>query len=210
VIRLGLVDDHPLVVSGYEAALAQVPDMEVAARGTTLSDARAILARNDIDVVILDVRLEDGNGLQALAERRGRGPAVLVVSSFPSAQYVAATAKFGGAGFVLKAVPLPALLEAIRAVASGASVFTAEQLAERFVALNPREREVLRLAMEGLSNKEIGARIGTSRKTVEARLSGIFEKYGILGGRIELSLRAAGEGWLEITNPSDVRAEASN
>jgi hypothetical protein len=56
--------------------------------------------------------------------------------------------------------------------------------------------------MDGLSNKEIGARIGLHRKTVEAHLSDVFEKYGIRGGRIELSIRAAEEGWLEIQPPS--------
>lgn len=129
------------------------------------------------------------------------GRHVLVISSFTASQYIAAAARFGAAGFLFKAAPLPALLEAIRAVADGDTVFSTKQLAERFVALTPREREVLALAMEGRSNKEIGARIGTSRKTIEAHLSEIFRKYEILGGRVELTIRASEERWLEIQPP---------
>ncbi len=128
---------------------------------------------------------------------------MLVISSFKTPQYVAAAARFGAVGFLIKSVPLPALVEAIRGAAAGALVFTAEQLTQRFVTLSPRERQVLELAMEGLSNKEIGARLGTSRKTVEAHLTEIFARYGILGGRVELSLRAASEGWLDVQPPTE-------
>jgi DNA-binding NarL/FixJ family response regulator len=205
-IRIGLIDDHPMVIGGVEAALAAIDGLSVVARGGSVSDAREMLGRDDIDVVLLDVRLEGGNGLQALAERGARTrPAVLVISSFRTSQYIAAAARFGAAGFLLKTVPLPALVDAIRSVAAGGSVFTADQLSKGFVALTPRERQVLRLAMDGLSNKEIGAKIGTSRKTVEAHLSDIYTKYGILGGRVELSLRAAAEGWLDIDAPSSRR-----
>ncbi len=201
-IRVALVDDHALVVGGFDAALATVDDLEVVAHGATLAEARELLARDDIDVLLLDVRLEDGNGLQALAERGPRQrPAVVVLSSFTATQYIAAATRFGAAGFLFKATPLPALIEAIRAVAAGETVFSSKQLAERFVTLTLREREVLELAMEGRSNKEIGAQIGTSRKTVEAHLSDIYRKYGILGGRIELTIRASEEGWLEIQPP---------
>lgn len=201
-IRLAIVDDHAMVIGGLEAALATASDLEVVATGGTVAEARELLSREDLDVVLLDVRLEDGNGLQALAERGpGARPAVLVVSSFKTSQYVAAATRFGAAGFLLKTVPLPALIEAVRAVAAGRTVFTADQLDQSFVALTAREREVLRWAMDGLSNKEIGARMGTSRKTVEAHLTDIYARYGILGGRVELSIRAAEEGWLDIEPP---------
>lgn len=202
-IRIALVEDHRMVLEGLETALARFEGIEVVGRGATVGEAEELLDRDDIDVILLDVRLEDGNGLQMLADREPwERPKILVVSSFKVSQYAAAAAKFGASGFVLKAVPLPALVEAIRIVAGGGSVFSAEQLESHFVALTPREREVLSLAMEGLSNKEIGARIGLHRKTVEAHLSEIFEKYEIRGGRIELSIRAAEEGWLDIQPPA--------
>jgi DNA-binding NarL/FixJ family response regulator len=210
-IRVALVDDHNMVVEGLEAALARYLDIEVVARGATMAEASRAMDRDDLDIVLLDVRLEDGNALQLLAERPRRDrPRILVVSSFKSSQYAAAASRYGAAGFVLKAIPLPALVEAIRAVADGQTVFSAEQLASRFVTLTPREREVLRFAMDGLSNKEIGARLGLHRKTVEAHLSDVFEKYDIRGGRIELSIKAAEEGWLEIQPPGPARRRRSS
>jgi two-component system response regulator DesR len=206
-IRLAIVDDHPMVTGGLDAALGTVEDLEVVARGGSVVEAREILGRDDVDVVLLDVRLEDGNGIQTLAERGPRAkPGVLVISSFKTSQYVAASARFGAAGFLLKTVPLQTLVEAIRTVASGGSVFTLEQLQKGFVTLTSRERQVVGLAMEGLSNKEIGARIGTSPKTVESHLSAIYDRFGILGGRIELSFRAAEEGWLDIEAPAAIDA----
>jgi DNA-binding NarL/FixJ family response regulator len=208
-IRLAIVDDHPLVTGGLNAALATIADIEVVAHGASVGEATDLLRRDDIDVVLLDVRLEDGNGIQALAERGSRRrPAVLVISSFGTSQYVAAAARYGAAGFLLKTVPLPSLVDAIRVVAGGGSVFTREQLQKGFVTLTTRERQVVRLAMDGLGNKEIAARIGTSAKTVEGYLTGIFERFGITGGRIELSLRAADEGWLDIEPPTGAAATA--
>jgi len=203
-IRLAIVDDHPLVTGGLNAALGTIEGIEVVAHGGTVVAARELLARDDLDVVLLDVRLEDGNGIQALAERGPRQrPAVLVISSFKTSQYVAAASRYGAAGFLLKTVPLPTLVDGIRAVAAGGSVFTREQLQKGFVTLSPRERSVVRLAMDGLGNKEIAARIGASPKTVEGHLTAIFERFGIKGGRIELSFRAAEEGWLDIEPPAE-------
>ena len=75
------------------------------------------------------------------------------------------------------------------------------------MTLSPRERQIVRLAMDVLGNKEIAAQLGASPKTVEGHLTAIFERYGITGGRIELSLRAAQEGWLDI-EPRDAHAAA--
>ena len=203
-IRLAIVDDHPLVTGGLNAALGTIDGIEVVAHGGSVAAARELLVRDDLDVVLLDVRLEDGNGIQALAERGPRQrPAVLVISSFKTSQYVAAASRYGAAGFLLKTVPLATLVDGIRAVAAGGSVFTREQLQKGFVTLSARERKVVRLAMEGLGNKEIAARIGASPKTVEGHLTAIFERFGIHGGRIELSFRAAEEGWLDIEPPAE-------
>ena len=126
---------------------------------------------------------------------------MLVISSFKTSQYVAAASRYGAGGFLLKTAPLSLLADAIRTVHAGGSVFTDEQLKKGFVTLAPREREVVRLAMSGLSNKEIGVRIGMSPKTVESRLTDIYDRFDITGGRVELSLRAADEGWLDIEPP---------
>jgi DNA-binding NarL/FixJ family response regulator len=203
-IRLAIVDDHPLVTGGLTAALRTIDGIEVVAHGGTVAKARELLSRDDLDVVLLDVRLEDGNGIQALAERGdGRRPAVLVISSFETRQYVAAAARYGAAGFLVKTVPLPRLVDGIRVVAAGGLVFTREQLTKNLVTLSPRERQIVRLAMDGLGNKEIATQIGASPKTVEGHLTAIFERFDIKGGRIELSFRAAEEGWLDIEPPGE-------
>jgi len=206
-IRIAIVDDHPMVTDGLDAALRTIDDLAVVAHGGSIAEARELLVRDDLDVVLLDVRLDDGNGIQALAERGPRTrPGVLVISSFKTSQYVAASARFGAAGFLLKTVPLASLVDAIRAVDAGRSVFTQDQLQKGFVLLTPRERQIVRLAMDGLSNKEIGSQLTMSPKTVESRLTEIYDRFGITGGRVELSLRAANEGWLDIEPPAPVAA----
>lgn len=203
--RLGLVDDHPVVLQGLVGALAGIDDLEVVARGSTFEAARQIILRDDIDVLLLDVRLPDGNGLELLAAatRRGR-PAVLLLSSFRSRQYIAAAVRYGASGFLLKTAPLPELIAAIRLVSGGGTAFTSEQIRDSqagFVSLTDRERQIVRLVLASRSNEEIAVELGTSRKTVEYHLSRLYERYGILT-RVELALRADHEGWLEVTPPS--------
>jgi DNA-binding NarL/FixJ family response regulator len=201
-IRIALIDDHPVVLGGLDAALGSIDDLVVVAHAQSVREGRQVLGRVDVDVALLDIRLPDGNGLQLLQELGpDRRPAVIILSSFLTTQYVAASVRFGAQGFVLKTAPLPELIEAIRRVAAGGSAFTAEQLREGnsgYVSLTPRERDVLRLVIRGRSNEEIGAEIKASRKTVEAHLSRLYERYGIRGGRIELAIRAEREGWLDV------------
>ena len=200
-VRVAIVDDHPLVVGGLDTALSTVEDIEVVARGGDVAAARDILRRSDVDALLLDVRLPDGNGLALLASTSGdvRCP-VLVLSSFETPQYVAAALRYGAQGFLLKTVPLEELVAAIRRVASGGSAFSADQLREantRFVRLTPRERQIVDLILRGRSNEEIAGAIGASRKTVEAHLSHLYERYGI-ASRVELALRAERDGWLDL------------
>lgn len=201
-IRVGLVDDHPIVVGGIEAALALAPDIEVIARSGTVSGATELLGRHDIAVILLDVRLPDGNGLELLARTsRARRPAVIVLSSFETKQYVAAAIRFGAQGFMLKTEPIERLVAAIRRVAAGGTSFSAEQLrAGGYVSLTPRERELVRLIVAARSNDEIAAAFMTRRKTVETQLSRLYERLGVTS-RVELAIRAEREGWLDV--PTD-------
>ena len=200
MIRVGVVDDHPVVLGGLDTALATVDDIDITARGGTLAEARSIASRDDIDVLLLDVRLPDGNGLELLAEVAGRGrPAVLILSSFRSRQYVAAALRFGANGFLLKTTPLHDLIAAIRVIAQGGTVFTTDQIREGqqgLVNLSEREREIVRLVIRGRSNDEIAVEMHTSRKTVEFHLTRLYERFGVMT-RVELALRADHEGWLD-------------
>lgn len=203
-IRVGLVDDHPVVLGGLQAALTSVADMEVAARASSIHEAEEVLARADLDVVLLDIRLPDGNGLELLASTRGQvRPPVIVLSSFRTTQYVAAAIRFGASGFLLKTAPLDELVAAIRTVADGGSTFSASELSQApadYVSLSPRQRELLRLVLAGHSNDEIARDLGISRKTVESHLSRLFGRFGT-GSRTELALRAERDGWLEVADP---------
>jgi DNA-binding NarL/FixJ family response regulator len=199
-IAVALVDDHPVVTAGLETALRDIPDLDVVARGATAAEARQLLARDDIDVVLLDIRLPDGNGMQVLAETvTEQRPAVLILSSFMTAQYVAAAVRFGAQGFLLKTAPLEELVAAIRHVAAGGSTFSAAELRQAragLVTLTPREREVVRLVIEGRSNDEIAHQLGAARKTIEKHLLQLFERLGV-ASRTELAVRAEREGWLD-------------
>jgi DNA-binding NarL/FixJ family response regulator len=201
MIRVALVDDHPVVVQGLRTALATVADVVVEGTGNTFAEAKSFVENDNIDVLLLDIRLPDGNGLELLAPAAKRGrPAVLILSSFRTKQYVAAALRFGAHGFMLKTAPLPDLIAAIRSVASGGSAFTTDQIREGqtgFVSLTEREGEIVRLVLESRSNDEIALALKTSRKTVEYHLSRLYERFGILT-RVELALRAEHEGWLEI------------
>lgn len=200
-VRIGIVDDHPIVVGGLDAALSAVEGFEVVARAGTIHDAEALLARDGLDVVLMDVRLPDGNGLELLQRTDGsRRAAVIVLSSFEASQYVAAAVRFGAQGFLVKTAQLDDVVEAVRRVAAGGSAFSASQLREGLkgpVRLRPRERDVLRRVLAGQSNDEIAAGLQTSRKTVEKNLSRLFERFGV-ASRLELGLRAEREAWLEI------------
>lgn len=200
-IRVALVDDHPVVLQGLETALGTVNDIEIVAHGGTVAEARGIMARYDVDVLLLDIRLPDGNGLELLSEVPWRGrPAVLILSSFRSHQYVAAAVRFGASGFLLKTAPLAELIAAIRSLAAGGTAFTTDQIREGqagLVKLTEQEGEIVRLVLDGRSNDEIAVVMQTSRKTVEYHLSRLYERFGIMT-RVELALRADHEGWLDM------------
>jgi len=206
--RVAIVDDHPLVVSGLDFALSRAEDIEVVARGATIADARAFIERIDVDVLLLDVRLPDGNGLTMLADldAKNRCP-VLVLSSFETQQYIAAAVRYGAQGFMLKTAPIDELLNAIRRVGDGGAAFSADDLragSKSVVRLTARERDILRLILDGRSNDEIGAALGTSPKTVEAHLTRLYERFGF-ASRVELALRADRDGWLDL-DPTENQA----
>jgi DNA-binding NarL/FixJ family response regulator len=198
-IRVGLVDDHPVVVGGIEAAFAATPDIEIVARAATLERAAGLLERSDIDVLLLDIRLPDGNGLELLARTMGRRrPAIIVLSSFQARQYVAAAVRFGAHAFLLKTAPTASLVEAIRRAAAGRASFSPDQLRPNgYVRLTTRERELVRQVMAARSNEEIAAAFRTQRKTVETQLSRLYERLGV-ASRVDLAIRAEREGWLDI------------
>jgi DNA-binding NarL/FixJ family response regulator len=201
VIRVGIVDDHPVVLDGLAASLAREPDIDVAWRVATLAEARRSVETDPCDVVLVDVRLPDGSGLDLIASSpSAAGPAFLVLSSFDRPQYARAAHQRGASGYLLKTAPMGEIVAALHIAASGGSTFHPQHLAALAgpAALTARELDLVRLVAEGWSNDEIATRLSLSRKTVEAYLSRLFERWGVVT-RTELALRAEREGWLDAT-----------
>jgi DNA-binding NarL/FixJ family response regulator len=172
MIRVAIIDDHPVVADGLGAALGREADITIAWTAGTIEAAKTALASGDaVDVVLLDIRLPDGSGLDLLPGDRSARPAFVVLSSFDRPQYAAAAFKRGAAGFLLKLAPTTEIVDAVHKAASGGLAFEARHLAaERTAAtLSRRELDVVRLVAEGRSNDEIAVRLGVpgsrSRRT---------------------------------------------
>ncbi len=202
-IEVLVIDDHPVVLDGVVAALAKESDMRVVAQATTLEGARAALESTPPDVVLVDVRLPDGSGLDLVAEATARGtrPAWVILSAFETPQYVAAALEIGAVGYFLKSAPTREIVAAIRMAAKGGLAFTAAQLAAARRAasfrLTPIDREIVRWLLAGKSNDEIGADVGVAERTVEVHLSRLYARAGV-ASRTELALLAEREGWLDL------------
>jgi DNA-binding NarL/FixJ family response regulator len=194
MIRVAVVDDHPLVREGTAAIVARADDMEIAGIAGSLDELRPMLD-GSVDVLLLDLRLGQASGFDLLRAEEGVAlPAVVVLTSYDYPQYADAALRLGASGFVVKTAPTAELLDAIRRAAAGGLAFGVRPGGG--VALSAREREVVRRVVDGASNDEIGARLGISARTVESHLRRLFERLGV-ASRTELAARALREGWLE-------------
>lgn len=202
LIRVAIVDDHPVVRQGIAALLASQPDLDVVGSAGAVEEAVELLSRVEVDVLLLDIRLGTDSGLRFLAEapdaadRAAAMPAVVVLSAYDYPQYADAALRLGAAGFVVKSAPLEELVDAIKRAAAGGMAFGVRPGRDR-PRVSPRELDVVRLVVEGRSNDEVGAALGIGVKTVETHLRRLFERFEI-GSRTELAARALREGWLDI------------
>jgi DNA-binding NarL/FixJ family response regulator len=202
-IRVGVVDDHPVVGEGTAALLRTQPDLEVVGVAVSLEAARdaGLTDASAVDVLLLDIRLGTDSGLRLLSDVASRGeaplPAVIVLTAYDYPQYADAALSLGAAGFVLKTAPLAELVDAIRRVAAGGLAFAVRPRTSGRAHLTAREHDVVRLVADGRSNDEVGASLGIGSKTVETHLSRIFERFGV-SSRTELAARAVREGWLDV------------
>lgn len=196
MIRVAVIDDHPLVREGTAALLAAEPDLEIVGTADSVESAAVLLAERRPEVVVLDIRLGQDSGLRLLGGDPVGGPAIVIVTSYDYPQYVDAALRLGAAGFVLKTAPVAQLVDAIRRAAAGGLAFASRPRVARAV-LSARELDVVRLVVEGRSNDEIGATLGIGGKTVESHLRRLFERFR-LASRTELATRALREGWLEL------------
>lgn len=186
--RIGIliVDDHEVVREGLRALIDRQPDMEVVGEAP---DGPAALARNEAcrpDLILMDLRIPGMTGLEAIqALRRGHPQCrIIAFTTFDLPEEIHDVLRAGAQGYLLKAAPGRELLAAIRDVHAGRRVVpaaVAARLAERLDALvlTPREQEVLELMVEGLSNREIGARLGLTEGTVKGFVNVLFRKLGV-------------------------------
>ncbi|GAB2459869.1 response regulator [Streptosporangium sandarakinum] len=188
VIRILLVDDHPVVRSGLRAMLAGQDDFELAGQAATGEEAVEMARRLSPDVVLMDLRL--GPGMHGgEATRRivaAGGPRVLVLTTFDTDADILAAVDAGATGYLLKDAPQHELHAAIRSAAAGGSALApsvASRLLGRMRApdttLSPRELEVLTQVADGLSNREISRRLFLSETTVKTHLVRIYAKLGV-------------------------------
>ena len=186
-IRLLLVDDHPVVRVGLRTVLHK--NQGIAVVGEAESKAAAIRAvkRLKPDIVLMDVRLPDGSGVEACRDILARYPTtrVIFLTSFADDKFALATVLAGAQGYVLKNIDAGVLIRSIRTVSNGQSLFNpaltqlAQASPEKKQSLAPQEERVLALVAEGLTNKEIAATMKLSDKTVKNYLSNMFQKLQI-------------------------------
>jgi DNA-binding NarL/FixJ family response regulator len=207
-IRVLIADDHPLVRQGLTAALAALPEVEVVAEAATGSAAIREAVLHQPDVVVMDLQMPDGNGIDATRELARAVPsaAVLVLTMFDDDDSVFAAMRAGARGYVLKGAEQQEIARAITAVAAGEAIFglavatrvlayfaTPPRAASPFPELTARERQVLDLLAAGRSNHQIAQGLTLSVKTVANHLSAIFAKLQV-ADRTQAILRARDAG----------------
>lgn len=188
-IRLIIVDDHPVVREGLRGMLASQPDFEVAGDAPDGRAGVALAEEVKPDVVLMDLRMPDADGVSAIAELKTRdNPArVLVLTTYDSDADIVRAVEAGATGYLLKDAPREELFKAIRAAAQGQAVLAptvATRLMGRMSApkddtLSVREIEVLELVARGNSNKAVGRALHISEATVKTHLIHIYGKLGV-------------------------------
>lgn len=208
-IRILLADDHTLFRDGLRALFASVSDIEVAGEAATGEEAISLAEELQPDVILMDIQMPGVNGVEATRQIVQTSPhiGVIVLTMFEDDDSVFAAMRAGARGYVLKGADQEEMLRAIRAVSHGEALFgpaIATQLTRFFNAaqtpvvsafpdLTDREREVLQLLAQGLTNQEIASRLVITVKTVRNHLSNIFSKMQV-ADRVQAIIRARDAG----------------
>ena len=198
MIRVLLADDQALIRAGFAALVAAEPDMTVVGQAATGREAVALTRRTAPDVVLMDIRMPDGDGLwateQIVSDPRLKDTHIVIVTTFELDEYVARAVRAGASGFLVKDTEPAELLRAVRVAAAGDALLSPgptrrllERVAaglrraeapERLAVLTDREREVMVLVAAGLTNEEIAARLFLSPLTAKTHVSRVMGKLG--------------------------------
>ncbi|GAA5035164.1 response regulator [Microbacterium fluvii] len=191
--RVFVVDEHEIVRRGLVQLIGSAAGLEVVGEAATTREALRRIEATSPDVAVLDVRLPDGSGIDLCRTVRSRRPeiACLMLTAYDDDAALRSAALAGASGYVLKDIRGASLIDAIRQTAAGGTVQSADLLRraaaslapaphdDEGVALTYRERQVLDLIADGLTNREIGAHLGLAEKTVKNYVSGLLAKLGM-------------------------------
>ncbi|MCG4452363.1 MULTISPECIES: response regulator transcription factor [unclassified Pseudomonas] len=204
-IRVALVDDHELVRDGLRALLTAMPQLEVVGEASSGAEALILVGQVRPDLLLVDIGMKDMTGLQLTETlcRQYPGMQILILSMYDHAEYVTSSIRAGARGYVLKDAASWEIVAAIDAIAAGGSYYSTDLL-EKTVSppaaddeLTPREREVLQMLVQGLSNKAIARLLDISVRTIETHRLSIRRKLGVdtPAGLVKYALE---RGWLSI------------
>jgi len=199
-IRVVLAEDQGMVLGALAALLEIEGDIKVTAKARNGKEALEAVLTHKPDVFITDIEMPLMSGLDVAAElkRRRTGTRVVIVTTFARAGYLRRALEAGANGYLLKDMPAEELAEAVRRVHQGLRVIHPELATEAWGEMDPltdRERQVLRLAGEGMSSGDIAAQLSLSEGTVRNYLSEAISKMGA-GNRVEAARMARTKGWL--------------
>jgi DNA-binding NarL/FixJ family response regulator len=195
-IRVLIADDQPLVRGGFRMILDERPDLELVGEATDGEQAIALATELEPDVILMDIRMPTIDGVEATRRlvEDGSSARILVLTTFDVDEYVYAAISAGASGFLLKDVEPAALVDAIRVVSAGNSLFgpaATRRLLDRFSPppsdaaatrvdqLTDREREILKLIAQGRSNAELAHQLYVSEATVKTHVSAILRKLAV-------------------------------
>jgi DNA-binding NarL/FixJ family response regulator len=208
-VRVLVVDDHQMFASSLAHALQSEPDLLVVGQATSISEAQQLVASAAPDVVLLDHRLPDGDGVSAIAELRGiRSSAqIVMLTAATSDRVLVAAMEAGAAGFIAKTQRLDDVIAGVRAAAQGESVVSAKLLTRLLprlqrqnggggAVLTEREREILDLLARGLSNADIAQQLTISVHTVRNHVANVSAKLGA-HSKLEVLAIAVREGLVD-------------
>ena len=200
-IRVMIVDDHEIVRRGIAEIVDRADDLEVVAEAGTVQDALRRAQLVSPDVILVDLQLPDGTGIDIMESLGQTNPEIrpIVLTSFDDDEALAESLAKGARAYVLKTVRGAEITDVIKAVAQGRILLDERTLTRRradhddpTADLTPSERKVLELIGEGLSNREIGAKLGVAEKTVKNHITSLLSKMG-LQRRTQVAAWVAGQ-----------------
>jgi len=204
-VNILVVDDHSMVIEGMKAILAKIPAVTLAATANNAFEAMAVLRVHPVDVAFLDINMPDISGIELCAKIKKEFPAmhVLALSTFKQRSYVSQMIANGASGYLLKSAGKEEIEEAIQAVMAGKMFFSMDinnampepPADDEPPTLTRREKEILILIAEGMTNNDIAAKIFVSPYTVDTHRKNLLTKFGVSNTAL-LIKKGAGYGLL--------------